>query len=225
MNSAFTEVEVGLKENGGDKRNVYIYSLTGEKLYPLDPEYSKNNISLNDIAVSLAGTYKFNGLSARPYSMAEHSCHTINTVSALLSSSDRTSGYGKAQILYALFMSADISVFGMRSSLHFNTPAELAQERAEWVGMIWKRFVVDANRHASIPKVDYDLIQGAKNLVLIAERSTLLSIKNDADRIDEVSSNVAPHLEQISEGIRKGSSISDWADRFIAYYHLLSDTI
>lgn len=226
--SNFKEIEVGLKENSGDKRNVYTYNLAGEKLYPLDPKYSKAGISLADIAISLASNYKFNGLSSRPYSMAEHSTLVTHILRQSLSDADRRSTYGIFQSLYALFMSADVGVFGMRSILHFNTPSELAQERMEWVSMIWEKFVVDANPHiVHIPKVEFDLIQSAKNIVLIAERQALLSIRDDKDRIDVATIEVRPLINMalnIITNYQVAVTPIEQAESFRHCYHLISSS-
>lgn len=228
MNSDFREIIAGTEETSGDKRNVYIYSLAGKKLYPLDPDYSEANITLDDISVSLARTCKFNGLSTGPYSMAKHSLLVAEVIRYSLAGRGKSQQFKinkNAQALYGLFMSSDVSVFGMRSSLHFNSPAELAVERMEWVNMIWKKFIRDANPHIQIPDVDFNLIQSAKNIVLIAERQVLLNIADDADRIDVLSAEIEPVLNMTKQTIFNMQNMNRADEEFKSVFHALSSDL
>lgn len=149
-------------------REVYFYSSGGEKIYPLDPYYCLSAITIEDIATSLSLAFKFNGMSKRPYSMAEHSIHLAGLVRSQCSNPE--------QARLALLSTADVMGFGIRSVLQFNTPAEMALERMTWVEAVWKEF-------AKPVTVDTEILQQARNAVLVAERLELLVIADSNDRI------------------------------------------
>lgn len=200
------------EEQNRSSREVYTYSTEGKKIYPLDPYYCINDIKLEDIALTLSLSFKYNCLTRRPYSMAEHSIHLANLVWSLSSDPE--------QARLALLSTSDTMAFTQRSILQFNTPAEMALERMTWVEAVWSKF-------ADLEIVDATLLQRARKIVLMAERLDLIQVTDAEDQMlpDPSDNELNEQIITVRGWMEAGMGSHFWKQRFLNLYSELTHDI